>query len=71
MAWIFIYPQDRIKTIIQSSNSNKKIDISSLIKKTYEVGGIKHFYSGFSFAIARAVLLHSGTFCMMEILNKV
>jgi solute carrier family 25 carnitine/acylcarnitine transporter 20/29 len=70
MAWIFIYPQDRIKTIIQSSDSNKKIDIKSIIKKTYEVGGIKHFYSGFSFAIARAVFLHSGTFCMMEILNK-
>ncbi len=70
MAWIFIYPQDRIKTIIQSADSNQSINIKSLIKKTYEVGGIKHFYSGFSFAIARAILLHSGTFCMMEILNK-
>jgi hypothetical protein len=70
MAWIFIYPQDRIKTIIQSNSSNEKINIKTLIKKTYENGGIKHFYSGFSFAIARAILLHSGTFCMMEILTN-
>jgi solute carrier family 25 carnitine/acylcarnitine transporter 20/29 len=85
-AWLFIYPQDRIKTIIQSSDSNQKLNIKSIIKKTYEVGGInnlnntnsvnkllygiKHFYSGFSFAIIRAIFLHSGTFCMMEILNK-
>jgi hypothetical protein len=41
-----------------------------LIKLTYQNGGLRQFYSGFSMAIARAVLLHSGTFCMMEILNK-
>lgn len=69
MAWLFIYPQDRIKTIIQSNNTNDKINIKSIIKKTYEIGGLKHFYSGFSFAILRAILLHSGTFCMMEILE--
>jgi solute carrier family 25 carnitine/acylcarnitine transporter 20/29 len=69
MAWIFIYPQDRIKTIIQSNNTNDKINIKSIIKKTYENGGLKHFYSGFSFAIFRAILLHSGTFCMMELLE--
>jgi len=69
MAWIFIYPQDRIKTIIQS-NVSEKMNIKNIIKKTYEIGGLKHFYQGFSFAIGRAVLLHSGTFCMMEVLNK-
>jgi solute carrier family 25 carnitine/acylcarnitine transporter 20/29 len=69
MAWIFIYPQDRIKTIIQS-NIGDKLSIGNIIKKTYEVGGLKHFYSGFSFAIGRAILLHSGTFTMMEILDS-
>jgi len=68
-AWVFIYPQDRIKTIIQSNKDNK-INIIELIKNTYINGGIRQFYSGFSMAIARAILLHSGTFCMMEILNK-
>jgi len=70
VAWVFIYPQDRIKTIIQSTELNHNINIKTLIKKTYEMGGIKYFYSGFSFAIMRAILLHSGTFSMMEILNK-
>ena len=68
-AWLFIYPQDRIKTIIQSNNTNK-VNVMELIKNTYQNGGLRQFYSGFSMAIARAVLLHSGTFCMMEILNK-
>jgi solute carrier family 25 carnitine/acylcarnitine transporter 20/29 len=67
-AWLFIYPQDRIKTIIQSSAKN--ITILNQIKSTYASGGLKQFYSGFSFAIMRAVLLHSGTFSMMEFLNK-
>ena len=67
-AWLFIYPQDRIKTIIQSSAKN--ITILNQIRSTYASGGLKQFYSGFSFAIMRAVLLHSGTFSMMEFLNK-
>ena len=69
-AWIFIYPQDRIKTLIQSNN---KININLHFKsvKTCDIKKIfLYFYSGFSFAVARAILLHSGTFCTMEILNK-
>lgn len=68
MAWIFIYPQDRIKTIIQSNQNNNTI--YTIIKNTYKNGGFKQFYNGFSFAIARAILLHSGTFCTMEILTQ-
>jgi solute carrier family 25 carnitine/acylcarnitine transporter 20/29 len=67
MAWLFVYPQDRIKTIIQSSNNNKKI--SDIIKSTFTNGGIRSFYSGFGYAISRAVLLHAGTFMMFEILS--
>jgi solute carrier family 25 carnitine/acylcarnitine transporter 20/29 len=69
MAWLFIYPQDRIKTIIQSNNQNKLHSLD-LVKTIWNQGGLRHFYSGFSMALARAILLHSGTFCMMEILNK-
>jgi len=68
-AWIFIYPQDRIKTILQSSiSSNNSNSIKKIILEIYNKGGLKHFYSGFSWAVARAILLHSGTFCMMEFL---
>jgi hypothetical protein len=62
-AWIFIYPQDRIKTIIQSNNNS---NLLTIIKNLYKTGG---FYNGFSFALARAILLHSGTFCTMELLS--
>ena len=68
MAWIFIYPQDRIKTIIQN-DMNNKMNITNIIKSIYLKGGVRHFYSGFSFAVCRAILLHSGTFCTMEQLN--
>ena len=66
-AWIFIYPQDRIKTILQS---NSQGSISSIIGSIYKAGGLRHFYSGFSWAVVRALLLHSGTFCMMEIIQS-
>jgi solute carrier family 25 carnitine/acylcarnitine transporter 20/29 len=73
-AWIFIYPQDRIKTIIQSSTGNTGstggIRIGDIMKDIYNKGGLKHFYSGFSWAVMRAMLLHSGTFCMMEIITN-
>ncbi len=65
MAWIFIYPQDRIKTIIQSNKTNE--NIIHIIKQTYKSGTL---YSGFSFAIMRAILLHSGTFSMMEFISS-
>ena len=79
-AWIFIYPQDRIKTILQShsgtdnntnnTNTNNTNNTKNIINSIYKSGGLKHFYSGFTWAVARASLLHSGTFCMMEYLNN-
>jgi len=82
-AWIFIYPQDKIKTIIQSNHqpnpnvSTNYVDlgnsINKVVKEIYKKQGIfyvvKHFYKGFNWAAGRAIVLHSGTFCMMEWLN--
>lgn len=68
-AWLFIYPQDRIKTILQA-NANSDGRFSNVMREIYAKGGIKHFYSGFSWAVMRAMLLHSGTFCMMEVLTS-
>jgi len=70
IAWIFIYPQDRVKTLLQSDNTLSRPNIKSIIQKIYSTGGIKQFYKGFSWAVYRAILLHSGTFCAMEILNS-
>jgi solute carrier family 25 carnitine/acylcarnitine transporter 20/29 len=82
-SWIFIYPQDKIKTMLQSQLQSGKektsatisntMNIKSIINTIYTNGGnakgISHFYTGFGWAAARAVLLHSGTFCMMEYLT--
>ena len=71
-AWTCIYPQDKIKTIFQSGTENNKNNntIKTIINTIYKNGGIKNFYGGFGWAASRAVLLHSGTFCMMEYLNN-
>jgi len=73
-AWVFIYPQDKIKTVMQSSNSNlgngNGNSFTHIVKNMYKKYGITYFYKGFSWAAGRAVLLHSGTFCMMEMLNN-
>lgn len=67
-AWIFIYPQDRIKTLIQSSTAYiKSNNILYYVKYIVNNGG---FYKGFSWALYRALLLHSGTFAMMEYIIK-
>lgn len=77
-AWIFIYPQDKIKTIIQSNHNNTDYSllgnsINKIVNNIYNEKGISyvftHFYKGFSWAAGRAIILHSGTFCMMEALN--
>ena len=73
-SWIFIYPQDKIKTILQSGKEKTNtINIKNIIHNIYNTKGsrrgILHFYTGFGWAAARAVLLHSGTFCMMEYLT--
>lgn len=72
-SWIFIYPQDKIKTMLQSQLQSGKEktnnSIKNIINSIYQNGGIKQFYTGFGWAAARAVLLHSGTFCMMEYLT--
>lgn len=72
-AWIFIYPQDRIKTLIQmdmESGPDAKKSFIQIAKRIYNQGGILSLYKGFNFAALRAVTLHSGTFCMMEVLTN-
>jgi len=79
VAWVFIYPQDKIKTIMQSSiqsttmqssiQSSMQKSYSHIIKNMYTSYGLTYFYKGFSWAAGRAMLLHSGTFYMMEVLN--
>jgi hypothetical protein len=66
-AWVFIYPQDRIKTYLQSKvDTELKVSYKSAIQDILRDGGIMKLYRGFSFALMRAVPLHATTFTVME-----
>jgi len=69
ISWIFIYPQDRIKTKIQA-NKDKNLTFKESFNEILKEDGIKQFYKGFPFALYRAVPLHAGAFCAFEYLNN-
>jgi len=69
IAWVFIYPQDCIKSMMQSKEK-EKISFSQCLKKIHTEGGYKNFYKGFHFAIMRAIPLHAGTFCCFNFLQN-
>jgi solute carrier family 25 carnitine/acylcarnitine transporter 20/29 len=71
-SWVFIYPQDIIKTRIQSEQSNgSKNSYFKHISNIYKERGVFGFYRGFHYALMRAVPLHGGTFCTFELLKMV
>lgn len=68
-SWIFIYPQDRIKTKIQAlrdTHMSFKEGFNEIVKKE----GIKALYKGFSYALLRAIPLHATAFMTMEMCKK-
>jgi hypothetical protein len=68
-SWIFIYPQDRVKTKIQAlkdTNMSFKEGYNEIVKKD----GIKSLYKGFSYALLRAIPFHSTAFMTMELCKK-
>jgi solute carrier family 25 carnitine/acylcarnitine transporter 20/29 len=67
-SWIFIYPQDRIKTHIQSSTY--KITLKQGMKDIINDGGILGLYRGFHYALMRAIPLHATAFMVNEICNR-
>ena len=68
-AWLFIYPQDCIKTRMQANLESTKT-FTQVFREIYGEGGFKNFYKGFHFALLRAIPLHAGTFATMEFLNS-
>lgn len=68
VSWIFIYPQDRIKTKMQSSIDNRKF--FKIYKDIVLKEGYSGLYKGFTYALMRAVPLHAGTFMTMEIIKN-
>jgi solute carrier family 25 carnitine/acylcarnitine transporter 20/29 len=68
-SWLFIYPQDRIKTKIQAlrdTHMSFKEGFNEIVKKE----GITGLYKGFSYALLRAIPLHATAFMTMELCKK-
>lgn len=68
LSWVFIYPQDLIKTRIQACTKNKKMSFVSTGNMIIKNDGIKGLYKGFHLALLRAVPLHAFTFATMQTL---
>ena len=61
-AWLFIYPSDPPKTLMQNEN----IGLFQAIGKIYNANGIRGFYKGFGIGLFRSIPLHGGVFLGYE-----
>jgi solute carrier family 25 carnitine/acylcarnitine transporter 20/29 len=68
-AWIFIYPQDRIKTHVQALK-DRKLGFTQGFQEILKDGGYRSFYRGFHYALMRAIPLHAMAFTTMELCKK-
>lgn len=68
ISWIFIYPQDTIKTIMQSNNGNEKFTF--IFKSLLKNNNIFGFYKGFGYCLLRIIPLHGTVLMSMEIINN-
>lgn len=69
-AWIFIYPQDRIKTHIQAMVGKNIGFVEGFKEIITKGGGYRGLYKGFHFALMRAIPLHATAFAAMEFCKK-
>ena len=68
-SWIFIYPQDRIKTHLQACKE-RQISFNQGFKEVLNDGGYRGFYRGFHYALMRAIPLHATAFMTFELCKK-
>lgn len=64
-AWCAIYPQDVIKTRMQTTNNS-----DGFIRTLRQVIGEGVLFKGFHLALMRAIPLHAGTFMTMEFMKN-
>jgi solute carrier family 25 carnitine/acylcarnitine transporter 20/29 len=68
-SWVFIYPQDRIKTHVQAAR-NQKIGFIEAFKHIHKTEGLTSFYRGFHLALLRAIPLHATAFTTVELCKQ-
>lgn len=69
VSWIFIYPQDRIKTHLQACKE-RQLGFKEGFKEVLNDGGYRGFYKGFHYALMRAIPLHATAFMTFELCKK-
>jgi solute carrier family 25 (mitochondrial carnitine/acylcarnitine transporter), member 20/29 len=71
-AWLFIYPQDMIKTHMQSFNNtgDTKPTFMGTAQLIYRERGLIGFLKGFHWALLRAAPLHGGAFLGFSMANN-
>jgi solute carrier family 25 carnitine/acylcarnitine transporter 20/29 len=68
-SWVFIYPQDRIKTHLQACKE-RQIGFKEGFKEVLSDGGYRGLYRGFHYALMRAIPLHATAFMTFELCKK-
>ena len=68
-SWIFIYPQDRIKTHLQACKE-RHLGFKEGCKEVLNDGGYRGLYRGFHYALMRAIPLHATAFMTFELCKK-
>jgi hypothetical protein len=68
-SWIFIYPQDRIKTHLQACKE-RHLGFTEGCKEVLNDGGYRGLYRGFHYALMRAIPLHATAFMTFELCKK-
>ena len=68
-SWVFIYPQDRIKTHMQAAR-HQKIGFIEAFKHIHNSEGLTSFYRGFHLALLRAIPLHATAFTTFELCKQ-
>ena len=64
-AWLPCYPQDVVKSVIQSSE--KRINLTEAVQKIYRTSGWRGFFKGFTPTIIRAFPANAATFLGYEL----
>ena len=67
-AWLPCYPQDVIKSVIQSSET--KLTIYEASQKIYKTSGLRGFLKGFTPTMIRAFPANAATFLGYELIMK-
>jgi hypothetical protein len=66
VSWIPIYPQDTIKTIIQSNTTGNKQSMTDCMRAIVKYGGIRNLYKGFWLVPLRVIPLHGTVLTVWE-----